>query len=144
MLYKILLIFAKHQHKSAMGIHMSPPSWASLPLLTPSSPSRLSQSPSFSSLSHTANSHWLSILHMVKYMFQCYSPNLSNLGLFHFFPCSLLWLLPSTHIFNLCILCLLPPSVSLEYDNNFKPNLPISILNSSECYWENQIRKKVS
>ena len=29
--------------------------------------------PGLSSLYHTANSHWLSILHMVMYMFQCYS-----------------------------------------------------------------------
>ena len=35
-----------------------------------------------SSLYHTANSHWLSILHMLIYIFQCYSFNLS----FCFFP----------------------------------------------------------
>ena len=34
---------------------------------SPSHPSRLLQSPSWSSLSHVANSHWLSILHMVMY-----------------------------------------------------------------------------
>ena len=51
----------------------APPSWTSLPLPIPSHPSRLSQSTRFSSLCHTANSHWLSILHMVMYMFQCYS-----------------------------------------------------------------------
>ena len=38
-----------------------------------SHPSRLSQSTDLSSLNHTASSHWLSILHMVMYMFQCYS-----------------------------------------------------------------------
>ena len=32
MLYRIVLVSAKHQHKSAIGIHMSPPSWNSLPL----------------------------------------------------------------------------------------------------------------
>ena len=37
----------------------------SLPSPSPSLPSRLSQSPCVSFLSHTANSHWLSILHMV-------------------------------------------------------------------------------
>ena len=43
---------------------MSPPSWGSL--LTPvrSHPARLSQSTTLSSLNHTANSHWLSVLHM--------------------------------------------------------------------------------
>ena len=44
---------------------MSPPSWTSVPPPTPSHTTRLSQSPGLSSWSHTANSHWLSILHMV-------------------------------------------------------------------------------
>ena len=39
--------------------------WTSLPSLSPSHPSRLIQSPYLSFLSHTANSHWPSILHMV-------------------------------------------------------------------------------
>ena len=47
---------------------MSPPSWTSLPPPTPSHPSRLLQSPGLISLSHTAISHWISILHMVMYM----------------------------------------------------------------------------
>ena len=37
-----------------------------------SHPSRLLQRPILSSLSHTANSHWLCILYMVVYMFPCY------------------------------------------------------------------------
>ena len=37
----------------------------SLPSLFPSHPSRLMQSPCLSSLSQTAHSHWLSVLHMV-------------------------------------------------------------------------------
>ena len=41
--------------------------------------SGLSQSTSLSSLHHTAYSHWLSILHMVMYMFQCDSLNPSLL-----------------------------------------------------------------
>ena len=36
-----------HRHKSAIGIHMSPPSWTSLPPLTPSHPSGLWQSNRF-------------------------------------------------------------------------------------------------
>ena len=46
-----------------------------LPLEPPSQshPSRLLQSPGLSSLSHTANSHWLCILHIVMYLFPCYS-----------------------------------------------------------------------
>ena len=46
-----------------IGIHISPPFWTSLPSPSPSHPSRLIQSPCF--LSHTVNSHWLSILHIV-------------------------------------------------------------------------------
>ena len=58
---------------------MSPSSWTSLPSPTPSHPSRLSQSTGLSSLHHTANSYWWSLLHMVAYMFQCYSLNSSHL-----------------------------------------------------------------
>ena len=44
----------------------------------PSHPSRLSQSTGLSSLHHTANSNQLSVLHMVMYIFQCYSLNSSH------------------------------------------------------------------
>ena len=64
-----MLVSAIHQH----GLATSIGSFGSLPpISTASHPSRLSQSPSLSSLSHTANSHWLSILHMLVYMFSCY------------------------------------------------------------------------
>ena len=62
-----------HHHESVIGIHTSPPSWNSLPPLSPSHPSKLSQSTHMGSLIHTANPHLLSILHMVMYVFQCYS-----------------------------------------------------------------------
>ena len=39
-----MLVSAIHQHESAIGIHMSPPSWTSVPPPTPFHPSRLSQS----------------------------------------------------------------------------------------------------
>ena len=48
---------------------MSSSSWTSLPPLISSHPSRLLQSPSLSSLNHTANSFWPFILHMVVCMF---------------------------------------------------------------------------
>ena len=50
-----------------IGIHISPHSWTSLPSPSPSHPSRLIQSPCLSFLSHMANSHWLSILHMISF-----------------------------------------------------------------------------
>ena len=34
--------------------------------------------PALDALHHTSNSHWSSILHMLMYMFQCYSLNLSH------------------------------------------------------------------
>ena len=40
-----ILCWFHNQHKSATDLHMSPPSWTSLPPPTPSHPSRLSQSP---------------------------------------------------------------------------------------------------
>ena len=48
----------------------APPSWTSLPLPPYPIPRGC-----HSSRHHTANSHWLSVLHMVKYMFQCCSLN---------------------------------------------------------------------
>ena len=44
-----------HQHESAIGIRMSPPSRTSLTPSTPSHPSRLSESTGLSSMCHTAN-----------------------------------------------------------------------------------------
>ena len=58
-------ISVKPQHESAIGIHTSPPFWTSLPSPSPSHPSRLIQRPCLSFQSHTANSCWLSILHIV-------------------------------------------------------------------------------
>ena len=62
-------------HKSARISHRYTyvPSLLNLPPLSPSQPSRLSQSTGLSSLSHTANFHWLCVLHMVLYMFPCCS-----------------------------------------------------------------------
>ena len=66
-----------YQCEAATGIHMSPPSWNSLPPPIPSHPSRLSHSLGFE-LSHTADSYWLCILYLVMYMFQCCSLSLSH------------------------------------------------------------------
>ena len=68
-----MLASAIHQHESAIGMHMSPPSWTCLPPPTPSNPYSVLQIPSLSSLSHTANSRWLSMRHMAVCMFPCYS-----------------------------------------------------------------------
>ena len=57
---------------------------------------------------HTSNLQWLSILHMVMYMFQCYSPKLSH-------P---LLLLLCSKVYSLC-LCLLCCSVLSIVGNIF-------------------------
>ena len=52
--YNISLISVMHQHELTIGVHMSSPSWISLPPLSLSHPSRLLRSPNLSF-------HWLSI-----------------------------------------------------------------------------------
>ena len=63
MLYNIVLVSAIHQHESARGIHVSPPSRTPLPSLSPPHPSRLSQSTGLGFLCHTANFRLPSLLH---------------------------------------------------------------------------------
>ena len=71
-----MLVSAIHQHESAAGMPMFPPSGDSLPPPTPPRPSRLSQSTGLRSTRHTADWHLLSVFHTVRYLFRCYSFNL--------------------------------------------------------------------
>ena len=69
-----MLVSAIYQNESAIGICMSPSSCVSLPPPTahlPSQPTLLDchRAPDLSSLHHTANFHWLSILQMVINVF---------------------------------------------------------------------------
>ena len=75
-----MLVSAIPQSESAICIHISP---YLLPLAPPSlsHPSRWSQSTELISLCYAAASHWLSILHLVVYICQCYSLTLSQLPL---------------------------------------------------------------
>ena len=92
-------VFRQNQHESATGTHMFPPSWTSLPHPTISHLSWWLQGPSLSSLSHTANSHWLSILYVVVYMFPCHSlhsshpflPSPSSVHKSVFYVCISMW-----------------------------------------------------
>ena len=59
--YRISWFSVIHQQESAIGTPMSRPSRTSLPFPSPSHPARSSQGPCLSSLSHMANSHWLSV-----------------------------------------------------------------------------------
>ena len=69
LLYNAVLVSALQQCESAIDI-LCP---SLLNLAATLHPSRVSQSPSLSSLSHIANFYWLPVLCMVMYMFQCYS-----------------------------------------------------------------------
>ena len=86
-----MLISAIQQHESTISIHMSPPSWTFLPPSSLPHPSRLSQSTGLSSLHHTANSHWLSVLYRVMYIFQCCSLTSSHPPLPLLCPQVFLW-----------------------------------------------------
>ena len=79
LLYNISLVSAIHQHESAIGIHMSPPCWNTLPS---SHPSVMLQSPSLNSMSHTGNSHWLTFL----WWCICLNASLSNCPTHPLFP----------------------------------------------------------
>ena len=72
MLYNIVLVSAIHQHESATGIHMSPPSSTSLPPPTPSHPLGCHKASDLSSLYLAVNLHWPSILRLVIYVFPCW------------------------------------------------------------------------
>ena len=72
MFYNTVLVSAIHQHDSAVGIHMSPPKQTSLP--PHSTPLHCHRALDLSSLHHTANSHWLSILHLVSIYFNATLP----------------------------------------------------------------------
>ena len=67
-----MLVSAIHQHEPAIGVHRSPPKWTSLP--PHSTPLHCHRAPDLCSLLHTANSHWLSILHMVGIYFNATPP----------------------------------------------------------------------
>ena len=67
------MVFARHQHESAIGIHVYPPPESLLPPPSSPYPSRLSQGTGFGIPMSYIKFHWLSVLHMVVYKFQCYS-----------------------------------------------------------------------
>ena len=62
------MVIPIHQHKSALGIHMYPPSWTPIQSPSPSHALGCHKALGFGSLHHILNSHWLSILHMVMYI----------------------------------------------------------------------------
>ena len=95
--YNILMVFAIHQYESAIGIHVSPPSWTPSNLPPQPLPLGCHKAPALGALLHVSNLHWSSILHMVMYMFQCCSLRSSH-------PLLLL-LSPKVCSLHLCLLC---------------------------------------
>ena len=63
-----------------MGVHVFPCLETPSPLLSHPIPLGCPSALALSALIHASNLHWSSILHMVVYMFQCYSLKLSPLS----------------------------------------------------------------
>ena len=70
--YSIVMGFAIHQHELAIDIHVSTLSWIPFPPPHPV-PLGCPRAPTLGALLHASNLHWSSVLHMVIYMFECYS-----------------------------------------------------------------------
>ena len=98
LLYRTVVVFAIHAHESATGVHVSP-SWTPLPPPSPSHPSGSSQCTGPEHPVSCIEPGLQSILHMVIYMFQCYSLKLSHP---HLLPQS-----PKVCSLHLCLFCCL-------------------------------------
>ena len=72
-IYNIVMVFAIHQHELGTGIYTFP--YPEAPSHVPHHPILLSCSRALAlgALLHALNLHWPCILHMVMYLFQCYS-----------------------------------------------------------------------
>jgi len=73
LLYNIVVFFAIHQHESATGTHVYPHPECPSPLPRHPMPLGCPGALALSALLHASNLYWSSVLHMVIYMFQCYS-----------------------------------------------------------------------
>ena len=68
------MAFVTQQHKMIIDIHMTPPSYILPPTFLSVLPFYVvTERAALGSLNHPANFHWLPILHMVMYIFQCSS-----------------------------------------------------------------------
>ena len=93
-----MLASTKHQHESATGIYMFPPSRNFLPPPSPSHPTRLSQSPGLSSLSYSkfALAPYFTYGNVSFHVTVSIHPTLSCLPLHHVHK-SVLYVCVSTH-----------------------------------------------
>ena len=67
------MVFAIYQHESATGIHMSPHLELPSHLSPHPIPLGCARALALNSLLRVLNLHWSSVLHVMMYMFQCYS-----------------------------------------------------------------------
>ena len=93
----ILWCFLPYVSRNQPQVHMCPPSWTPTDLPPHLLPLGFPTALALGVPSHSLNSHWSCILHMVMHMFQCYSLKSSHPCLFPLSPkvCSL----------RLCLLC---------------------------------------
>ena len=87
-----------HINMNQPQVYMCPPSWTPLPVLSHPIPLGCPRAPALGALRHASNLHWSSVLHMVMYMFQCYSLKSSHP---HLLPLS-----PKVCSLHLCLLLL--------------------------------------
>ena len=95
LLYNIVVVFAIHQHESALGVHVFPHSKPRSHLPSHPIPLGCPRALALSALLHASNLHWSPILYMVIYMFQYYSlksshPHLLPQSIIIAFKCILL------------------------------------------------------
>ena len=94
--YYFTILWCLHHTSTWVGNrHAYVPSFLNTPshLRPHAIPPGCRRTPALGSLCYTANFHWLSVLHMVMYMFPCYSLTSSDSLLLPLFP-------------NVCCLCL--------------------------------------
>ena len=85
------MVLAIHQHKSTIGIYVSPSSWRPLPPPSPPYPFGLSQRTRLGALLHALNLHQSSILHMLMNMFNAILSNHPTFSFSHWVQKSVLY-----------------------------------------------------
>ena len=97
----ILWLFLPYINMNQPWVYMCPTILDPLPPPCPTHSFVLSQTTSFGCLLHASNLHWSSILHMVIYMFQCYSLISSALAFSHIAQKSVLYICVSFSVLHI-------------------------------------------
>ena len=124
------MAFAIYQYESAIGMQVSLPPNPPSHLPPHPIPPSFHGAPTLCALYHISNSHWLSILHMVIYMFQCYSLKSPHPLLLPLSP-----KVSSLYLYLLC--CQAPHSFKSLFTFNkiatFKWTIPRFLTNNKTC-----------